>query len=260
MDMQLFDISIEKTAIEHNVRAVTNTIILSREGKNKMLPYMERVAKMLPEVADRIHESMTNEEIYIQIEDLITARFAENEEVMRWKIRHFESLAQKPLYDGIGKLLDIFGMKYDEKQVFHCYLGFYNPFPREVLSKKYWLHYDVSDEIFQRASMHEINHMILFDKWKSMHGYEKGQEPVYPDILWFLEEIAIEPTLNDRRIQEIIPIRHEAYASLRAIQIAGEPLTRHIQKIYDNSSDMEAFLDAAYCFLEERMGVWMGYG
>ena len=114
MSMQLFDISIEKTAIEHNVRAVTNTIILSREGKNKMLPYMERVAKMLPEVADRIHESMTNEEIYIQIEDLITARFAENEEVMRWKIRHFESLAQKPLYDGIGKLLDIFG---DRKSV-----------------------------------------------------------------------------------------------------------------------------------------------
>ena len=34
MSMQLFDISIEKTAIEHNVRAVTNTIILSREGKN----------------------------------------------------------------------------------------------------------------------------------------------------------------------------------------------------------------------------------
>lgn len=256
MNMHLFDLSVKKAAIEHNVRAVTDTIILSREGKNEMLPYMERVVKMLPEVADRIHGSMTNEGIYTLIKDLITARFAENEEMMQRKIRHFESLAQKALFDGIGKLLDIFGMKYDEKQVFHCCLGFYNPFPREVLSKKYWLHYDVSDEIFQRASMHEINHMILFDKWKSMHGYEKEQEPVYPDILWFLEELAIEPTLNDSRIQKIIPIRHEAYASLRAIRIAGEPLTRHIQKIYDDSPDMETFLDAAYCFLEERVGLW----
>lgn len=116
--------------------------------------------------------------------------------------------------------------------------------------------YDVSDEILQRAAMHEINHMILLDKWKLMHGYEKEQEPAWPYILWFLEELAIEPILNDSHIQEIIPIRHEAYASLRAIQIAGEPLTRHIQKICDNSSDMGAFLDAAYCFLEEGMGLW----
>lgn len=78
MNMHLFDISVEKAAIEHNVRSVTDTIILSREGKNEMLPYMERGVKMLPEVADRIHGSMTNEEIYILIKDLITARFADS--------------------------------------------------------------------------------------------------------------------------------------------------------------------------------------
>lgn len=253
--MNLFDISVKKAAIEHNIDAVTDTIILSQEGKDDMLPYMGRVAKMLPEVMDRIHAGMTREEIYAQIEYLVASRFAEAAEEMAVRIQHFEELTQKKLYAGVGRLLDLFALEYDRKQVFRCYLGFYNPFPRAVLDKKYWLHYDIADDIFLRASMHEIDHMILFDKWKSMHGYAKEQEPVYPDILWFLEELAVEPTLNDRRIQEIIPIRHEAYASLRAIRIAGEPLTQHIQRIYDSSPDMEAFLDVAYCFLEERSSI-----
>lgn len=83
---------------------VTDTIILSQEGKDDMLPYMERVTNMLPEVMDRIHARMTREEIYAQ-------------------------------------------MEYDRKQVFRCYLGFYNPFPRTVLDKKYWLHYDIADDV-----------------------------------------------------------------------------------------------------------------
>ncbi len=34
-----------------------------------------------------------------------------------------------------------------------------------------------------------------------MFGYETHKEPDFPDILWFLEELKIELTLNDSRIQ-----------------------------------------------------------
>ena len=141
-------------------------------------------------------------------------------------------------------------MEYETEQVCTCYLGLFNPFPRNVILKECCIHYDVSDEVFLRSFIHEINHMILFDKWKLMHGYEKDTEPSYPDSLWYLEELAIEPTLNDIRIQTIMPIKHKAYASFKKIQIDGRTLTEQIQDFYDRSDNIEIFLNDVYRYIE----------
>ena len=83
-----------------------------------------------------------------------------------------------------------------------------------MLKKEYCLHYDISDTVFLRASLHEINHMALFDKWCSMQKIQLENEPEYPDILWYLEELAVAPTLNDPRIQRIVPVPHSPYQSM----------------------------------------------
>ena len=144
----------------------------------------------------------------------------------------------------------MFDLEYNQASVCTCYLGLFNPFPRNVIKKECCIHYDVSDEVFLRSLIHEINHMILFDKWKVMHGYDKEQEPSYPDALWYLEELAIEPTLNDCRIQDIISIKHEAYVSFKEIWIEEKSLVEHIQDLYERSRNMEIFLNEAYEFIE----------
>ncbi len=143
----------------------------------------------------------------------------------------------------------MFQLHYSAPQRFTCWLGLYNPFPRSVLKKEYCLHYDVSDAVFLRASLHEINHMILYDKWCATHGGERHREPEFPDTLWYLEELAVVPTLNDQRIQKIVLVRHSAYQSLEETLVDGIPLPEQIEKIYGQGEDIPVFLQKAYDFL-----------
>lgn len=250
--MKQFDLIIRKSSAEDNAKKIADTIALGFSGENGMLPYIERVIKILPELQGVIYKGMDYDGIYARVEDILTWRLTEAARPIQEKVKRFEYLVHEKLTEAVEQLQEIFELQYADKQVYHCYLGFYNPFPRSVLTREYWLHYDISDEVFLRASLHEINHMILFDKWKSLHGYEEKKEPDYPDILWLLEELAIEPTLNDQRIQRIIPIRHEAYESLKAIEVGGKPITLHIQEIYDASGNIRTFLEESYYFLQNH--------
>lgn len=253
--MGQLELVVGKTSLEDNVTKIAETIALALDGKNEMLPYMDRIIKILPDIKGMLplfQADHSPKAIRSQIKGLLIRRLTENAELIQERVQHFECLAQEKLTPALDMLLELFDLQYEDRQVCRCYLGLYNPFPRNVLTREYWLHYGIPDETFLRASLHEINHMILFDKWKEMHGYAEEQEPDYPDILWFLEELAIEPTLNDERIQKILPIRHQAYDSLKELVIEGKPITGHIQEIYNTSGNIEEFLDQSYHFLEKR--------
>lgn len=252
LDRETYEIIVSRTSLEDNAAKVAETLVMGLEGGNKMLPFTDRVIKMLPEIKELDMGSMKFDDLYTCITNLLSRRLTWEEGRIQEKIRRFTRLTQEKLAPAIEELLDLFELRYQEKRRFTCYLGFFNPFPRSVLSREYWLHYDISDEVFLRASLHEIDHMILFDKWKSLYGYEWKGEPDYPEILWFLEELTIEPTLNDPRIQAILPVTHTAYDSLRAIQIGGKSLTSHIQEIYDASGDMGKYLEDSQQFLQRH--------
>lgn len=250
--MTRYDLLIKKTSVHDNVKIIADTIALALNETNKMLPYMDRVTKILPELKDEIHGRMTCDSIFTQVEKLLIRRLEEADGAIKDQMIHFEDLAREKLTAPVLRMLELFEIQHMGNRVFRCYLGFYNPFPRNVLTGEYWLYYGIPDDIFLRASLHEINHMILFEKWKELYGYKEEKEPEYPDILWFLEELAIEPVLNDSSIQELLPIRHRAYDSLRAIEIEGKPITTQIQEIYDARSSMGNFLEEAYFFLQSH--------
>lgn len=242
-------VEINTASYKENTAAVTETLMTAFDKTNKTLPFMERTEKILPGISGRVNEKMTYEEIYFIVEDMILKKLEIDKNYIENTVIRFRDLAKKILFEAVEKMIEMFSAEYAALPVFKCRLGVYNPFPRSVLKKEYFLHYDISDEVFLRASLHEINHMILFDKWKSMHGCDNLREPEFPDVLWFLEELAIEPTLNDGCMQKIVPIKHKAYDSLKKTEINGVSLTSHIQRIYDGKKNMEDFLDAAYDFL-----------
>lgn len=95
--------------------------------------------------------------------------------------------------------------------------------------------------------------MILFDKWKAMYGYERNKEPEFPEPLWYLEELSIEPILNTSRIQRLAPIKHKAYDSFYKILIDGQSLPEQIQNIYNNSSNIEEYLTQSYKYIEQYL-------
>lgn len=246
-----FILTIKEAPVKENAKAIADTVLQAFDEKNKMLPYMERLEKILPGIAGLVCKEMSYEEIYGIVERLVEQRVSMDKSHIEEKTGYFYRVAKQRLLEAIAELMRLFGMEYPDPPHFICCLGIYNPFPRSVLRKEYALHFAVSDEVFLRASLHEINHMILFDKWNNMHGCCDYREPDFPDPLWFLEELAIAPTLNDSRIQKVLPIRHRAYASLEKTMAGGIPLTDHIQQIYEKSDTIECFLEDAYLLLSK---------
>lgn len=86
--------------------------------------------------------------------------------------------------------------------------------------------------------MHEINHFVLFEKWKSMNGYAKAREPEQPEPLWFLEEMIVDPTLNTKALQEIVPYPQKAYEQFYTASIIEEFLERTYRYIEDNLKEL----------------------
>ena len=106
---------------------------------------------------------------------------------------------------------------------------------KDVLTKEYWLHYKTPEDIVIRASIHEINHFILFGEVEVYAWlYEEKEQPSYPDVLWFLEEMAIDPTLNTEEIQSVAPYPHKAYKCFYENTLNEVPIIDYIIKIFEN--------------------------
>ncbi len=250
-----FTIDVRISSVSENAKAVADTLLLAFNNKNNMLPYLDRVAKMFPEIRSLLSSEMEREEILPVVTKLIRDKKRTDHRHIEEQAEHFRELAQGVLSEGVSEMLDMFRLSYSAPVRFTCRLGLYNPFPRSVQKRDYCLHYDISDKVFLRASLHEINHMVLFNKWRSMQDIELETEPEFPDILWYLEELAVAPTLNDPRIQRIVPVQHSPYQSMGEIFVDGVSLPECIERIYERKSDMAEFLLEAYAFLEQNKEV-----
>lgn len=245
------DIIVQEASIDMNIEIITDTLATALSPQNKTLPFMERIIKMLPELDEQIHKKLSQEELNKLVQSVLKQRFLDEKESILKMVEQKNLLIERDVLPATEEMLKLFNFSYEKTQQIYCYLGFFNPFPRDVLKKEYCTHYLVSDEIFIRSSLHEINHMILFDKWKSMYGYEKEKEPEFPEPLWYLEELSIEPILNTRRIQRLAPFEHKAYDSFYKIIINGKSLPEQIQNIYKNSSNIEEYLTKSYKYIEQ---------
>lgn len=82
--------------------------------------------------------------------------------------------------------------------------------------------------------------------------YCKEDEPLHPDTLWFLEEMAVDPTLNIPCIQNVAPYPQKAYEQFYVRMIDGKSAEEHIINIFKNRSSIEDFLDTAYDFIDKN--------
>ena len=87
--------------------------------------------------------------------------------------------------------------------------------------------------------------MIFFDKWNEMHG-GNVTEPVWPDPLWYLEEIIVDPTLNEESVRKHTLYENRAYPQFYEPGETGESMMDRVQKLFRSRKSMEDFLEKAY--------------
>lgn len=254
--MVIPEIKVKISDIEFNTQSIAELLYHDFSEKNKTLPFKKRVFHAFPQLASIINNQMTNQEIYDVVKRMMYKEYEKNADEM--EERRVELLSKLEVFQSaiIPKMLDLFEVDWPkEQQDITCYLGLYAVFPRNVLTKEYWIHYKTAEDVIMRASVHEINHFILFEKWKAMHGYTLQEEPSYPDVLWFLEEMAVDPTLNTKEMQEVAPYPQKAYQIFYDNTLNDIPIEEYIIKLFKERNNMADFLDRAYKFIEEIIGI-----
>lgn len=243
--MYLPILKVKKIDPELNVNFIKN--YLSKEkNENTTRPFFEKTISLYPEL-----ECIKDIECFEKREEIIRKavlrRLKENEIDILNRIEHFTEVFNSFIYDNIEAQCKMYNYQWSEKYPeIHCYVGYLPFYPRSTEEKCFYVSYQDEERVFSGA-VHEINHMIFYEKWKEMHGF-KGAEPSWPDPLWYLEEIIVDPTLNDERVRPYTLYENKAYPQFYiANKNNDKSIMAKIKECYGNhKNNIEEFIEEAY--------------
>ena len=140
----------------------------------------------------------------------------------------------------------------EKDSVIKCYVGYIPFYPRSTEDKQFYVSYNDEERVFSGA-VHEINHMIFYEKWNEMHGLESIKERYFPDPLWFLEEIVVDPTLNNKKVKSFTLYENRAYDQFYKPVIQNRSIMSYILEMYESKVSIEQFLEDAYTFVSSNV-------
>ena len=236
---------------EINVRFIQN--YLSREkADNTTRPFFDKTVLLYPELKDirSVDDENARNEI---IRRAVLQRLSDNKTEIENRIRHFRDVFRHFISDFIEAECRLFNYEWKTSQPqIQCFVGYLPFYPRSTEDKCFYVSYQDEERVFSGA-VHEINHMIFFEKWKEMHGGPCA-EPLWPDPLWYLEEIIVDPTLNDERVRCHTLYENKAYPAFYEKDAAtGISLMDRVTACYNTHCNIEDFLDAAYGIIRKHL-------
>lgn len=247
------EIIVKQLDLQTNIRLICRYINPEFVKKNKTRPFAERTYRLFPQLRGEIQDDMTNAEIYQIVAPCVQEVFEKKASEITQKIELLQETFSRLQEGFLTEMIDLFQLNWptEQKQI-ECLVGCLSSYPRNVMTKQFFISYEKELDFLMMASLHEINHFVLFEKWKAMHGYNNPFEPLYPDTLWFLEEMAVDPTLNTERMQSVAPYPQKAYEQFYVPLENGKSPEDILIEIYQNSNSIEEFLNTSYRWIEKN--------
>ncbi len=241
--MFLPKVKVERIDPEDNIRFIRSFLSKDKQ-KNNTRPYDEKTIALYPELRDidRVTDGDEREEM---IRRAVIKRLEDNREEIRKRMDYFSERFDMFMDGFIEASCRLFNYEWKtEEPVITCYTGYLPFYPRSAAEKVFFVSYQDEERVFSGA-VHEINHMIFFDKWSEMHG-GNVTEPAWPDPLWYLEEIIVDPTLNEESVRKHTLYENRAYPLFYESDETGESMMERIQKLFRSRKNIEDFLEKAY--------------
>ena len=238
---------------EANVRFIQR--FLSREmQENTTRPFYEKTIFLYPELK-KIADIPDEKEREMFIREAVLKRLTDNGAEMMSRVRHFREVFDTFIYDFIDAQCRLFHYEWKESEpLISCNVGYLPFYPRGTEEKCFYVSYQDEERVFSGA-VHEINHMIFHEKWKEMYG-SLMKEEAWPDPLWYLEEIIVDPTLNDERVKRYTLYENKAYPQFYLPGKDGGPgIMDRVKACYRKHGDaIEEFLSEAYEIVRKEYG------
>ena len=250
--MYIPTLSVRKIDPAMNAKFITN--FLSKEKReNTTRPFYDKTIELFPEL-ECISRIDNETERNAVINEAVVRYLSENNNVITDRMAHFKEVFNSFIYQNIKAQCELFEYKWSERYPeIVCYVGYLPFYPRSAEEKCFYVSYHDEERVFSGA-VHEINHMIFWEKWKEISGTQ-GTEPAFPDPLWYLEEIIVDPTLNDERVRRFTLYENRAYPQFY-VKKNGLSIMDRVKVCYASyKDDIAGFLKEAYeIVLSENTG------
>ena len=235
---------------ETNARFICN-YCSKEKAENNTRPFFEKTLLLYPEL-EKVRDIADSAERDRFVTQAVIKRLTESRAEIEARIEHFKEVFEGFIPEFIEAQCKLFNYEWKERDpVINCYVGYTPFYPRSTEDKCFYVSYQDEERVFSGA-VHEINHMVFFEKWKEMHG--ETDEKQWPDPLWYLEEIIVDPTLNDERVRNHTLYENKAYPQFYEAGADGVSLMNLVKECYKNSANIEMFLNDAYEIIKSNIG------
>jgi hypothetical protein len=123
--------------------------------------------------------------------------------------------------------------------------------PRDIKKRSFDVFFKLTPKKVKEVAVHEILHLIYFEKWKQVFKEYNEKEFDYPHLVWKLSEITPKAIMGDIRIQKAFKHQPKVYNIWEETKINNKPLLNYIQDFYDNKKDFADFLNKSYEFIKQ---------
>jgi len=239
---------------EYNIDLVARWISPAFNKANKTLPFAESTYVLFPALRGKIGEDMPDSQIRKIVAPAVMAKLQENESLIQEKIAYLQNYFQRINDALLAALADTHETSWPaDCHEIACHVGYISRCPRNVIIKKLWVSCSMDDTEIIRASLHEMAHFMFYEKWKEIYGPVLPKDLGRPSPRWYLEEMTVDPLLNDARIKSVVPLEHKAYPQFYAESIDGTPIMDHMKNFYANRKSIEKFIKKAHRFVKKNI-------
>lgn len=252
--MKIPKIVVKQIDIETNIKIVTRFISPTFNKHNKTLSFTKRSYQLFPELVGKINNDMSDKEVREIVAPVVIKKLKENKEQIENRIIDLKDEFSKIGAKLLITLADVHETKWpDDCNYVYCYVGYIPMCPRNVRTKEYYVSCHSSLDSNLKTSVHEMGHFMFYEKWQEIYGPVAEKDISRPAARWYLEEMIVDPLLNDERIQNIIPGEQKAYKQFYTEMIDGLSIIGNIKKIHNNSNSIEDFIKKAYFFISNNI-------
>lgn len=229
---------------EDNVRFIKNYLSRDKQ-KNTTRPFFDKTIALYPELKS-VADIEDEKERDTVIRQAVVKRLTDNEAEIRRRIEYFSEKFDRFIPKFIEASCKLFNFEWKESQPeIICYVGYIPFYPRSSVDKCFYVSYMDEERVFSGA-VHEINHMLFYEKWCEMNGTVLP-EPTWPEPLWYLQEIIVDPMLNEPEVRKFTLYDNKAYPQFyEALSESGESIMDKVKKCFAERTSIEAFLDEAF--------------
>ena len=221
-----------------------------------ILPTSEYVLKLYPELNNiKNWKDFSAKERTDNIRKLIEKSYINDSDEYKNILRNYEIIWEKYNNDFMKNLSKVLNINWSkELQEITIKVGKIPIYPREL--EKYCFYIGkMNKQDFIETVMYECCHFLYFEKWKYLFKNWKIEEFESPHIIWYLSEIAIDPILNNLKIQEIYIHNFKAYKNFYDIDIQGKNLMETIKNIYNENTIENAIIKSYEYILKNKKSI-----